>query len=202
MNVDFWFDPACPFCWVTSRWLERVAPHRDLAVTWRPISLFFKNDPEPGNQFYEPTLRTRDLLRVVESVRSKEGNEPIGALYTQMGVQIHNHERFDFDVASMLVDLGLDPTHAEALTDESWDEAIRDDMAEGLALTGDDVGTPLISVDGKSGRVALFGPVITLLPELDESLDLWDGFLKMVDTAGFFELKRTRTDQPTIPPVS
>ena len=200
MNVELWFDPACPFCWVTSRWLNSVAPHRDLDVTWRPISLFFKNDPPEDSPFHASTKRTRDLLRVVEAVRHAGHGDRIGELYTELGTRIHNRGELDFDVAEVLEGLGLDAGLADALDDPTWDDAIRASMADGLGLTGEDVGTPLIAVDGRRGRVGLFGPVITEVPDLDDGLRLWDGFVAMADTGGFYELKRTRTEAPTIPP--
>lgn len=200
MNVDFWYDPGCPFCWVTSRWINRVAPHRDLQVNWRSISLLFKNDPPEDSPYYAAIARTRDLLRVGEATRDAGREDRIGELYTEFGRRIHNRGERDFDVAAILDELGLDESLAKALDDPQWDDAIRASMADALALTGDDVGTPIIAVDGRQGRVGLFGPVITELPNLDDSLDLWDGFVKMVDTPGFFELKRTRTQRPTAPP--
>ncbi|CAN5560005.1 Rv2466c family mycothiol-dependent reductase [soil metagenome] len=202
MHVDFWFDPVCPFCWVTSRWLNRVAPHRDLDVTWRPISLLFKNEIDEDHPFYAKARRTTDLLRFVEAVRAAGHEDAIGRIYTEFGRQIHNRQEFDFDIRPILTGAGLDADLATALDDSSWDAAIKDGMAAGLALTGDDVGTPLIAVDGSAGRVGLFGPVITDLPELEASLELWDGFVKMAGTAGFFELKRTRTESPTPPDES
>ncbi len=202
MDVDFWFDPACPFCWVTSRWINRVAPERDLVVTWRPISLLFKNELTDENPHYVGARRTTDLLRVVEAIRSNGDESRIGDLYTEYGRHIHNRGNLDFDVKSVLVELDLDPSFSAALEQPEWDENIKAGMAEGLALTGNDVGTPLIAIDGAKGRIGLFGPVITELPDLEASLDLWDGFVKMANTAGFFELKRTRTEPPVAPPES
>jgi hypothetical protein len=201
MAVEFWFDPVCPFCWMTSRWLNEVAPQRDLEIDWRPISLLFKNDTQPDSPFYAPAVRTRDLLRVVESVRAAGGSAAIGALYTEFGRRIHNHGDIDFDVAPILDGLGLDPAHADALGDASFDAAIHAAMDDGLALTGDDVGTPILAVTGRHGRVGLFGPVIEALPDGDDALRLWDGFIAMAETPGFFELKRTRTGAPTPPPL-
>ena len=201
MHVEFWFDPACPFCWLTSRWLNDVAPHRDLQIEWRPISLFFKNDPEPGSGMYEPSKRTRDLLRVVEAVRAAGHGDRIGALYTEFGRHIHARGELDFDVAATLQTVGLDTTLADALSDDRFDAAIRSAMDDGLSLTGQDVGTPLIAVRSESaGRVGLFGPVITRRPDKDGALKLWDGFVAMAETPGFYELKRTRDQGPESPP--
>lgn len=202
MQVEFWFDPVCPFCWMTSRWLVSVAPERDLDITWRSISLLFKNQMGEDHPFYARASRTRDLLRVVEAVRAAGHGDRIGALYTEFGRHIHMRQNPGFDEAAVLASLGLDAGLASAAQDESWDDAIRSSMDDGLALTGNDVGTPLIAVTGKRGRVGLFGPVITEYPDHDDALDLWDGFVKMVDTNGFFELKRTRTSMPNFPDES
>ena len=199
MNVDFWFDPICPFCWATSRWINRVAPHRDLEINWLPISLLFKNDiQDSSDPFFVKASRSRDLLRVVEAVRAAGHGDRIGDLYTEFGRQIHHRGNLDFDLAAVLEHLGLDVGFVSALDEASWDDAIRTAMADGLALTGPDVGTPLIAFDRPLGRVGFFGPVITEVPGDDEAVELWDGFLKMVDTPSFFELKRTRTHAPTL----
>ena len=201
MDVDIWIDPVCPFCWVTSRWLVQVAPERDLDITWRSISLFVKNGmaEEPEHPLHAPTSRTHQLLRVMEAMRDAGGADRIGDLYTEFGRHIHHRGELEFEVADLLARLGLDPELAEALTDERWDARIAEHMDEVFELAGDDIGTPLIAVDGQSGRVALFGPVIVDVPDPADSLDLWDGFMKMVDVPGFFELKRTRTHAPNIP---
>lgn len=198
-KVEFWFDPACPFCWMTSRWLVDIAEERTLEIDWQPISLLFKNETTEESSFYAEVSFTRDLLRVVESVRAAGRADAIGSLYTEFGRRIHHQDMPIFDaaeVAAILDELGLDVGHASALTDESFDAAIKLGMAEGLSLVGDDVGTPIIALTGRSGRVGLFGPVITKLPGEHDRLRLWDGFLAMVDTPGFFELKRTRQDTP------
>lgn len=198
-KVEFWFDPACPFCWMTSRWLVDIAEDRNLEIDWQPISLMFKNNTTPDSSYYPQVSFTRNLLRVVESVRAGDRADKIGSLYTEFGRRIHHQATPIFDrgeVVAILTTLGLDAAHADALDDESFDPAIKLAMAEGLSLVGDDVGTPIIAVTGRHGRVGLFGPVITVLPNEHDRLRLWDGFLAMVDTPGFFELKRTRTETP------
>jgi hypothetical protein len=197
MRVQLWFDPACPFCWMTSRWLVRVAPERGLEVEWLPISLLVKNGLEPGGRFYDDCKASHGMLRVVESLREAGRADSIGAVYTELGRHLHVR-RDQPDMAAILTGLDLDPAHAAAADDERFDVAIRTSMDDGLGLVGDDVGTPIIAVERADGqRVGLFGPVITDLPDLEASLRLWDGFAAMVATDGFFELKRTRTTQPT-----
>jgi 2-hydroxychromene-2-carboxylate isomerase len=197
MHVQFWFDPACPFCWMTSRWLVRVAAHRDIDIEWLPISLLVKNGTREGEPFFAEVSASHGMLRVVEAVREARHADRIGDLYTELGRQLHVLGE-PVDLLSVLEGLGLDRSLARAADAERFDAAIRTAMDDGLSLVGDAVGTPIIAVerpDG-SGRIGLFGPVITELPDVEGSLRLWDGFLAMVSTDGFFELKRTRTVAP------
>lgn len=201
MDVTFWFDPACPFCWLTSRWIESIAPERDLTIDWQPISLLVKNDTQPDSPFYERTRRTRDLLRVVESLRAAGAADRIGPLYTELGRKIHQEGTYDFSVADLLTQVGADPAHAAALDDVGFDVAIKAAMDEGLALAGDDVGTPLIAFTNHAGRrVAFFGPVINAWPSHEDALALWDGMIALGRVEQFFELKRTRTGDLHMPP--
>ena len=201
MHIEFWFDPECPFCWLTSRWLTDVAPHRDLDIDWKPMSLLFKNDPPEGSRRQARWGRTRDLLRVVEAVRAAGDADRIGALYTEFGRHIHNRDELDFDVGASLHSVGLDAMYAAAVDDESFDAVIRESMDDGLGLTGIDVGTPIIALaTEQAGRVGLFGPVIASRPEPADALELWDGFVKMVAVPGFYELKRGRAGGLEIPP--
>jgi len=201
VHVTFWFDPSCPFCWMTSRWLVAVAPERELEVDWQPISLLLKNETPADSPYFAASARGHALLRVVQAVRAAGGEERIGDLYTAFGRRFHNERDRDFDVAAVLDELGLDPTLAAAVDDESFDDGIRAAMAEGLELIGADVGTPLIAVGTGEERVGLFGPVITRFPEPEAGLRLWDGFVAMAETDGFYELKRSRTGGPDLPPV-
>jgi hypothetical protein len=199
VQVRLWVDPACPFCWITSRWLVRVAALRDLDVELLPISLLVKNAPSPENPYHDAMVVSHGLLRVMEAVRAAGDGDRLGDLYTEYGRRIHVHGETRVDAAAALAAVGLDPALASAAEDPAWDVAIRSAMDAGLALVGDDVGTPIIAVEQplRPGvEVGLFGPVITELPDAEASLRLWDGFLAMVATDGFFELKRTRTAAP------
>jgi len=198
VHVQLWFDPACPFCWMTSRWLVRVAAQRDLSIDWQPISLLLKNASQPGDRFFDEATTSHGLLRVVEAVRAAGHEDRIGDLYTAYGRAIHVLGE-EVDVPAVLAQLGLDVSLAGAVDDERHDAAIRRAMDDGLGLVGDQVGTPIIALvppGGTGARVGLFGPVITRLPDREASLRLWDGFLAMVATDGFFELKRTRDAAP------
>lgn len=199
-RIRFWVDPICPWCWVTARWILEVAPERDLEVVWEPISLLFKNDPDPASTYYTPVAWTHGLLRVMESARAAEGDTAIAELYVEYGRRIHHDGVREFDMAEVLGTVGLDPSHAAAEHDESWDAVIRSRMDEGLALVGNDVGTPIIAFrtdDGDGREVGIFGPVITKVPELKHSLALWDSVTQLASLPEFWELKRTRTERPT-----
>lgn len=201
MQLDFWIDPVCPWCWLTSRWVVDVAPHRDLDVRWRPISLLIKNDTPPESPFYAATRHTLGLLRVMESVRAAAGDGPLGALYGVYGEHIHQlGDRF-VDPAVALAKAGLPTAHAAAFEDESFDAVIRSAMDEGLGLTGPDVGTPILGFDDLDGRrVGWFGPVISRRLVLEQSLRLWDGMVAVASVPHMWELKRTRTESPAFGP--
>lgn len=200
---------------MTARWVvDEVMPRRDLSVVWQPISLLEKNQPEPDSDYYAPTKQTHDYLRVMEAVRQTWETEtgrravstigddgsiddPIFRYYWQLGSRIHHDGELHFDVAEALAGAGLDAALAAAADDPTWDAEIKQRMGVGLALAGDDIGTPLIALDNDDGeRVALFGPVITRVPTGDTALRLWDGFAAMATVPGFWEAKRTRTERP------
>jgi len=195
---------------VTARWVvDDVASERNLKVKWQPISLLFKNEPPTDSPYYDAVVGTHGQLRVMESIRAAEGDDAVFAVYWDFASRIHHDGDRDFDIAKALEELGIDPEHAKAATDEKWDAEIRSRMDEGLALVGTDVGTPIIALDRADGeRVGIFGPVITRAPKGDEALKLWDGMVAMMDVDGFWELKKTRTERPefgerpvTVPPV-
>lgn len=201
MKLSFWFDPACPWCWMTSRWLvDEVVPARDVEIDWQPISLLFKNEPDEDGDSYEPLLWTTKLLRVVEAMRAGGAADRIGDFYRVLGERIHHDEERYFDHVEILDDLGIDTAFGAAFADEEWDKAIRKGHDDGLSLVGDEVGTPIIAMEGPNGdRVGLFGPVISRKPTGDAAMKLFDGFVAMVETEGFWELKRTRTEGPQLP---
>jgi hypothetical protein len=183
---------------VTARWVvDEVQTERDLNIRWRPISLLLKNQPPKDSEYYDASMATHRMLRVMESVRKAEGDGPIQDLYWEFGRRIHHDKDRTFDISEALAAVGLDTSHAAAADDESWDEVITDDMDEGLALTGTNVGTPLLGFTDKHGLPkGIFGPVITRVPSGEESLQLWDAMVTMATMDGFWELKRTRTEAP------
>ena len=183
-----------------------MKPNRNIAVTWQPISLLFKNEPPEGSDYYDASLTTHRMLRVLEAVRAAAdtpvaGNDDVLRLYWELGSRIHHDKELDFDIADALAVVGLDTSHAAAADDESWDEVIRAAMDDGLGLTGTDVGTPIIAtVNSRDERVGYFGPVITKVPPTEQSLKMWDALIAMMDIDGFFELKKTRTHGPDFGP--
>ncbi len=200
MDIDLWFDPACPFCWRTSRWLLGVAPHRDVTIRWRSISLLEKNggaEKVPEHRRAR-LMATHRMLRVVERLRAEGRSDLIEGFYTEVGTQIHHDgvDAEDLDVAAVLSALGADPSVAGALDDESLDDAIRASMSEALSRTGEDVGTPLV---GTGGRV-YFGPVVAPVPAGEDALELFDAWLTLVRPGTFWELKRGREGIDMTPP--
>ncbi|MFN0092847.1 MAG: disulfide bond formation protein DsbA [Acidimicrobiales bacterium] len=181
---------------MTARWAVDIAPQRDLQIVWEPISLFLKNNPDPESKFYETVKWSHGLLRVMEAVRAAEGDAKVFDLYWEYGRRIHHDQERKWDPAEALTAVGLDPGYAAAAEDESWDGKVRGGMDRGLALVGQDVGTPIISFEENGRTVANFGPVITRVPPGDDSLKLWDAFVTLTSMDGFWELKRTRTESP------
>lgn len=183
-----------------------MKPNRDIAITWQPISLLFKNEPPEGSDYRTASMKTHRMLRVLEAVRAdadtpEVGNDDVFRLYWELGSRIHHDKDLDFDIADTLAAVGLDATLAAAADDDSWDEVIRRGMDDGLALTGNDVGTPIIATTNSTGeRVGYFGPVITKVPPTEQSLKMWDALIAMMEIDGFFELKKTRTEAPTFGP--
>ena len=185
---------------MTARWVvDVVQPERDLTVNWVPISLLFKNDPPEDSEYFAPVNHTHKLLRVFESVKAAGGNEDAFAFYWEAGRNIHHDGNWEVSAATILENAGLDASHADAFEDESYDASIREQMDAGLALTGNDVGTPIIAFEDPNNageKVGIFGPVISRVPTGEEGLALWDAMVTMSTMDGFWELKRTRTVGP------
>lgn len=187
---------------MTARWVvDVVQPERDLNITWQPISLLFKNKPPEDSDYFAPVEHTHKLLRVFESVKAAEGMDAAFQFYWECGRVIHHDSvrpvtEPALSAAALLESAGLDTSHAAAFDDESFDAVIREKMDEGLALVGDDVGTPIIAFPSPKGKVGIFGPVISRAPQGEEGLALWDAMVTMSTMDGFWELKRTRTEGP------
>ncbi|TDP90340.1 DSBA-like thioredoxin domain-containing protein [Leucobacter luti] len=193
-EVEFWFDPICPWCWMTSRWASEVAAVRGFEITWHPLSLAILNEDNEPNEHSVHMLGGHRLGRVVEAARVAHGQEVVGKLYTAFGTRIHPGQRSDFDgiLAEALAELGLPAELAAAADDEALDAPLRANTNHAMEIAGPDVGVPIISVNG----VAFFGPVVTPAPTGETALRLWDGIVAAASVPGFYELKRGRTAGP------
>jgi hypothetical protein len=182
---------------VTARWVvDQVAPQRDLNVIWQPISLLFKNEPAEGSPYREGAMIGHRMLRVMEALRADCGDEAVFEWYWLCGTTLHHDQRRDADLGDLLEHLGRDRKYAEAADDDGWDAEIRSRMDAGLALVGDDVGTPIIAFVCPDGtKRGIFGPVITRVPDAEQSLKVWDAMETFTTMDGFWEIKRTRTER-------
>lgn len=191
-QADFWFDPLCPFAWITSRWILEVEKQRDVDVTWHVMSLAYLNKdrdiPEDYRKMLEPAWGP---VRVCLAAEERHGNERLLDLYTAMGNRIHNQgAALDREmVVAALAEAGMDADLVDAIDDESLDAAVAKSHHAGMDAVGDDVGTPTIHIEG----AAFFGPVLSKIPRGQDALDLWDGTVAVAKFPYFFELKRTRT---------
>ncbi|TMR22806.1 DsbA family protein [Nonomuraea turkmeniaca] len=197
--VDLWFDPSCPFAWVTSRWLLEVEQVRPIDPRFRFMSLHFLNEDKDVPEDYKArAAKAMGSVRVVAAAAAKHGEEYVGRLYTELGTRLHNQglgkqpERLREINEAALEAVGLDGNLADAMESEEWDEIIRASHDEGITLVGQEVGTPIIRV----GANAFFGPVITKIIRGEDAGRLWDGVLAVTEFDDFFELKRTRTRRP------
>ncbi|MFI0480629.1 disulfide bond formation protein DsbA [Actinomadura sp. 9N215] len=194
--VDFWFDPLCPWAWITSRWILEVERQRPIEVRWHVMSLRVLNEDKDVSDGYRRNLQEGwGPVRVCVAAEQKYGSEVLGRLYTEMGTRRH-HERQKFDRAffeASLTAAGLDPALADAAESTDFDAAVRASHKDGIDRVGQEVGTPVIEVEGS----AFFGPVVTPIPRGEAAVKLWDGVVAVASTDGFFELKRTRTREPS-----
>lgn len=198
--ADFWFDPMCPWAWMTSRWMLEVERVRDVQVRWNVMSLAVLNEGRPVPAEYAELMQLAwKPVRVVIAAQQSAGEGVILPLYTAMGTRMHPAGRQDIDqvIAESLAEVGLPAELAAAGNGTEFDVELRASHQRGISLVGEEVGTPVIAVPGPDGvPVAFFGPVVTPAPKGEAAGLLWDGVLLVGRTPGFFELKRTRTQEP------
>ena len=193
--VDFWFDPSCPWAWMTSRWVGEVAEHRDLDVTWHVMSLAVLNEDKEVSDDYRAFFpRALRYTRLVTAVAELEGQQMVKPLYDALGARIHpgGSKNPDEVIPAALAELGLNPAYAKYSESDEYDTQMRASHFDGIGRVGQDVGTPVIAVAG----TAFFGPVISPAPTGEQALTLWDGIVAAASYEGFFELKRSRTRGP------
>ncbi len=205
VDVEFFLDPVCPWCWLTSRWVTNVQAEQEYAVAWRFISLYVLNeDKEPSEEMRQIHLAGLRALRVADQIRTDHGNDAVAAFYTELGTRLHVDRRRDeligdaeSFVAEALEAAGLDIALATHVHDESHDAALRDEVEVALSRTGPDVGTPILTfAPGQGEREgSFFGPVISKAPHGADAVKLWDA-VETLATSGVAELKRSLRAKP------
>lgn len=196
-----WFDPMCPWAWITSRWLFEVEEVRQVDVRFHVMSLAILNESRTDlPEAYRARLSdAMGPVRVAIAAEEKYGNDVLRPLYTAFGRRIHlGKEPVGEELTkAVLADCGLDPSLAAEATSTEYDARLRESHDEGMKPVGSDVGTPVIHVPGPDGSViAFFGPVVTPAPKGEAAGLLWDGVLLVAGTEGFYEIKRTRERGP------
>jgi len=195
-QVDLWVDPACPWAWITSRWLLEAAAVRDLDLRFHVMSLAVLNENRDLSPEYTEFLKTAYRpVRVLIAAEERHGNSVVEPLYSAMGTRRHVRQEKDWDdiIAKSLADVGLDVELAAAADDTSFDARLRTSHAEGMDPVGYDVGTPVIHVND----IAFFGPVVTPAPKGEAAGRLFDGVMMVASTPGFYEIKRSRVAEPS-----
>jgi len=208
-DLEFFFDPVCPWAWITSRWVDEVRKQRNYDVTWRFISLRMINeeigygaDSEPWRAAHAAGSR---VLRAAAYAREKAGNDAVASLYTAVGTSLHNNgnrEGFVENTTYYLVDVlsraGLDPDWANGADNEDFDAILREETNLAFSRTGKGVGTPILTFKpGQASEGSFFGPVISKAPRGAEALKLWDAIETLATTSGMAELKRSLRSAPT-----
>lgn len=194
VSVKFWFDPSCPWAWMTSRWVDEVARLRDLDLEWRVMSLAVLNENNPDHYNSEFLPRALKYTRLAQAAQELHGQAMVKAIYDALGAEIHvgGNTNPDEVIPLALAAAGLPESFAAYADSDEFDTQMRASHFDGINRVGQDVGTPVIDING----VAFFGPVISPAPMGDQALALWDGVVAAASFDGFFELKRSRTREP------
>jgi DSBA-like thioredoxin domain len=207
-DLEFFFDPVCPWAWITSRWVTEAQQLREYDIQWRFISLAVLNEDRVAD-WYTPEYRAGHIaglrgLRVADAVRLVEGNHGVARLYTALGTGIHTRQEREAlrsdprgFIKAALGDAGLDESYADHIDDESHDAYIRQETELAISRTGKDVGTPILTFHpGQADEGSFFGPVIAQIPRGQAALKLWDAIEIVATTSGMAELKRSLRARP------
>ncbi len=191
MEATYFFDPACPFTWRTSRWLVSVAPERDVTLRWRAFSLSILNGDDTPEQYKPMMAASSKALRLVEALRADHRHDEIGAFYTELGTRTHEAGTpiSDDIVVAAAEAAGIDDPK-RVLEDASWDEAVRDSHETGFTSAGPGIGSPVLLIEGAERGV--HGPIIGEVPGREEALSIWDALVPLARSTTFFEIKRGR----------
>lgn len=213
-DLEFFFDPACPFCWITSKWIRVVQEEQGIDVRWSYISLVTLNEPydDPDDAMAVAHQAGRRAHRVIAAAAEVHGQEVVGPLYEQIGRQtwetasdaedfedVARVLRTELDLSAVLDAVGLPVDHASAADDSSWDHLFEAGTKEALSRTGEGVGTPIITFDPDGDAASFFGPVISEVPSPEQSVALYRALETAARVPSFSELKRTKRDSPQLP---
>jgi 2-hydroxychromene-2-carboxylate isomerase len=208
-DLDFYFDPICPWAWITSRWVVEVQQQRSYDVSWKFIALRFVNEDKNYETDFPagyPEIHGAGLngIRVAAAARAEGGNDAVARVYTELGLSIHNRQEREAmqkdthgHMVALLSKAGLNSAWADAVDTTTYDDVIRAETKEALERTGKDVGTPIITFNpGSSREASFFGPVISVIPRGDEATRLWDAIEVIATSSGMAELKRSIREYP------
>ena len=192
MEATYFFDPACPFTWRTSRWLVSVAPERDVTLRWRAFSLSILNGDDIPDEYKPMMAASGKALRLVEALRADNRDDDIATFYTELGNRTHEAGvPLSDDVVVQAAEAAGVADPKTILDDATWDEAVRESHELAFGSAGPDIGSPVLMVEGATRGV--HGPIIGDVPDRDEALAIWDAVVPLARSATFFEIKRGRS---------